>query len=125
MVALPQSKKSKELDEQMIVQVANDSSKHIVVAKSDSSLSLGQKDKIEVPKAINEDHFVSSEKLPVYTEKKWVPNKDDVPDEVMKNQPTLAKVEPPKNTSDSAKSLTIIQSKVEVKNSTASNQTLS
>jgi len=70
--------------------------------------------------------LINSEKLPVYTEKKWVPNKDDVPDEVMKNKPTLAKVEPPKNSSDSAKALTIIETNTPVQNSTSDgkNQTV-
>ena len=36
-----------------------------------------------------------AEALPVYTEKKWIPNKDDIEQENLKSGPTFAKLKAP------------------------------
>lgn len=47
--------------------------------------------------AINQEVEEKTEKLSVYTDKKWVPNVESVPQKVVKDKPTLAKVNTPKN----------------------------
>lgn len=37
-----------------------------------------------------------AETLPVYTQKKWIPNKDEIDEENLKTSPTFAKIEAPK-----------------------------
>jgi hypothetical protein len=48
-------------------------------------------DDLKVPEAISELPS-KSEDLPVYTDKKWVPNKQDLEEENIKDGPTLAKL---------------------------------
>lgn len=55
-------------------------------------------DVINVPMPINVDQVGNlSADLPVYTQKKWQPNEDEVPDLLFKESPTLAKLSLPKN----------------------------
>lgn len=44
------------------------------------------------PRPINVNDY-PSESLPVYTEKKWEPNEDAVPDQMIKDEPSIAKLE--------------------------------
>lgn len=48
-------------------------------------------DGLKIPAPISELP-TKSEKLPVYTQKQWVPNKQDLEEENIKDGPTLAKV---------------------------------
>lgn len=38
-----------------------------------------------------------AESLPVYTQKKWVPNKEEIEEENLKDKPTFAKIKAPKS----------------------------
>jgi len=56
---------------------------------------LASIENLTVPAPINVQQVDKSEKLPVYTEKKWVPNRDDIEDVNMKDKPSIAKVVQP------------------------------
>lgn len=54
-----------------------------------------------VPAPIDVTMNKPAETLPVYTQKKWIPNKDDVDEENLKTAPTFAKLEMPKHNTTS------------------------
>ena len=69
---------------------------------------------VTLPKAINNDLHTKAEKLAVYTDKKWVPNKEDLDTENIKNSPSFAKVSVSNQTVNKNLTLTIISDKSEL-----------
>ena len=67
---------------------------------------------VTLPKPINNDLHIKAEQLPVYTEKKWIPNKNVLEDEEIKDKPSFAKVSVPKQQSKNL-TLTVINDKTE------------
>ena len=49
-----------------------------------------------VPQAMDVTMNHPSASLPVYTQKKWIPNKEEVDEENLKSKPTFAKIQAPK-----------------------------
>jgi hypothetical protein len=64
--------------------------------KSNSTIELAKKEILSIPKPINK-HLKKEESkdLPVYTEKKWVSNEEDLSEEMKKDKPRNAKVKTP------------------------------
>jgi len=95
-------------------------SKDIVISKPNSTLQ--NKTTVQLPAAINNDLVNSSkvEALPVYAQKKWIPNKDELEIENIKNAPTFAKVKTPQQV---PKNLTVVEVPEKEQNSTSSNET--
>jgi hypothetical protein len=50
-----------------------------------------------VPQAIDVTMNKPAESLPVYTQKKWIPNKDEIEEENLKTSPTFAKIKAPES----------------------------
>ena len=53
---------------------------------------------VAVPQAMDVTMNKPSETLPVYTQKKWVANKEELDEENLKNGPSFAKISAPKHT---------------------------
>jgi hypothetical protein len=61
----------------------------------------------QVPQAMDVTMSRPAESLPVYTQKAWVPNKEDIDEENVKKAPTFAKVSAPSKQSK-ANSFTVL-----------------
>ena len=75
-----------------------------IVISSGSNTSSSKN--VTVPQAIDVTMNKPAESLPVYTQKKWIPNKEEVDDENIKTKPTFAKINPPKK--QNASSFTVL-----------------
>lgn len=75
----------------------------IIHKKGAHSLNqLSSNENITVPAPINVQQVEKSEKLSVYTDKKWIPNREDIEDINMKDKPSIAKVIQPNITTNSS-----------------------
>lgn len=70
-----------------------DADKDIVIQRKDSHHSHSKK--VSVPQPMDALNNKPSESLPVYTQKQWIADKDEVPDENMKTSPSIADIKMP------------------------------
>lgn len=56
---------------------------------------------------MNNEMATKAESLSVYTEKKWIPNKEEIEDMNKKDGPTFAKVKTPSTNSTSKKNISV------------------
>ena len=56
---------------------------------------------ISVPKAMDPLNMQEATALPVYTQKQWISDRDEVPDENMKTAPSIAEIKMPGNNTKS------------------------
>ena len=68
----------------------------LIEAEKDIVIQDPHKKPAVVPQAMDVTMNHPSASLPVYTQKKWIPNKDEVDEENLKSKPTFAKIQAPK-----------------------------
>ena len=64
----------------------------LLEAEKDIVISDPHKKAAVVPQAMDVTMNHPAESLPVYTQKKWIPNKEEVDEENLKSKPTFAKI---------------------------------
>lgn len=81
--------------------------KDIVIHRKNVTKQI--KELVSVPKAVNDGSLpTSAEHLSVYVDKKWVPNKQELEEENIKDGPSFAKVKQPANNTQAASQMSIL-----------------